>query len=61
MKVEISYVTTVTEVVTVPKEWEFYFKKDESEFTDKEWNIFDNKPFLNLRYDNIEVERTIEK
>lgn len=61
MKVEISYVTTVTEVVTVPKEWEFYFKKDEDEYTDKEWDILEGKPFLNLQYEDVEVERTVEK
>lgn len=61
MKVEINYVTMVTEIITVPKEWEFYFKKDESEYTDKEWNTLYDKPFLNLRYDDIEVERIVEK
>ena len=61
MKVEISYPTIITEVVTVPKEWEFYFKKDESEFTDKEWDILEGKPFLNLRHEDIEVERIVEK
>lgn len=61
MKVEINYVTIVTEVVTVPKEWEFYFKKDESEYTDKEWDVLEGQPFLNLRYDDIEVERIVEE
>lgn len=61
MKIQINYVTTGTEVVTVPKEWEFFFKKDEGEYTDKEWDVLEGKPFLNLRYDDIEVESIVEK
>lgn len=59
MKVEISYPKIITEIITVPKEWEFYFTKDESEYTDKEWNILEHKPFLNLPYDDIEVESEV--
>lgn len=60
MRVEISYTKTVTEIITVPKEWEFYFKKDEDDYTNKEWDIIENKPFLNVPYEDIEVEREVK-
>lgn len=60
MKVEISYTVTKTEVITVPKEWEFYFKKDEGDYTDEEWNILDNRQFLDLPYDDVDVESEVE-
>ena len=59
MKAKISYTQTFTETITVPKEWEFWFTKDEIEYTNKEWDMIDNRPFLNLPYDDIEVEREV--
>jgi len=63
MKVEISYVVEKTEIFEVPKEWEFYFKKDEDDYTDEEWDRLQDKPFLNKfsNWDNFEIERCIEK
>lgn len=61
MKVEISYKVWKTEVITVPKEWEFWFTKEENEWTDKEWDFCDSTPFLNLPYDDIEIEREIKE
>ena len=62
MKVEISYIKRVTEVITVPKEWEFYFRKDEDDWTNEEWDITENEYFLNLpgdEYEDIEIEREV--
>lgn len=62
MKVEISYIKRVTKVITVPKEWEFYFRKDEDDWTDEEWDRTENEYFLNLsddEYEDIEIEREV--
>lgn len=63
MKVEISYVVEKTETFDVPKEWEFYFKKDEDDYTDEEWDRLQDEPFLNKfsNWDNFEIERFIEE
>lgn len=63
MKVEISYTVTKTEIIEVPKEWEFWFKKDEDDYTDEEWNRLEDEPFLNKfsDWDDFEIERHVEE
>ena len=62
MKIEISYKVWKTEVIEVPKEWEFYFNKGEHEYTEKEWNRFERKPFLNRfnDWDEFEIVREVK-
>lgn len=43
MKKKIVYLTEVTETITIPKEFEFYFKKDEFDWTEKEVDLFEDK------------------
>lgn len=54
MRVTISQKTWVTKTIEVPKEWEFYFTKDESGWTDKEWDLFESNEFLGLKCDNFD-------
>lgn len=52
MKIEISHEKRVTihEIIEVPKEYEFYFTKDEDDYTDAEWDLrFDNWFFGRIR------------
>lgn len=58
MKVSITYVVEKTETFDVPKEWEFYFKKDEDDYTDEEWDRLQDEPFLNRfpNWDDFEIE-----
>lgn len=60
MKVEILYVIPVTEIITVPKEWEFIFYKDEDEYTAAEWYLIKNYPRFYLPYEDMEVLREVE-
>ena len=39
MKVKISYLVEVDNWFDVPKEFEFFFTKDEEDWTDDEWYI----------------------
>lgn len=39
MKVKLSYYKPITETFNVPKEWEFFFKKNECDWTDEEWEL----------------------
>lgn len=39
MKVKISYLVEVDNWFDVPKEFEFYFTKDEEDWTDDEWYV----------------------
>ena len=41
MKVEMSYTIRETKVFEVPKRVEFYFIKDEDDYTDKEWDYLE--------------------
>ena len=46
MKMLIEYQTTAKAVIEIPKELEFYFTKDEDDYTDSEWEKFDNMGIL---------------
>lgn len=39
MKVNVSYLVEVDNWFDVPKEFEFFFTKDEEDWTDYEWDI----------------------
>lgn len=39
MKINLSYLVEVDNWFDVPKEFEFYFTKDEEDWTDYEWDI----------------------
>ena len=54
MKVTISQKTWVTKTFEVPKKWEFYFTKDEGDWTNKEWDLFESNEFLGLKCDNFD-------
>lgn len=41
MKVVVGYRRYVEEEITIPKEFEFVFEKDEDDFTDEEWEKLD--------------------
>lgn len=63
MKILLHNNDTQEEIIfTVPKKWEFYFKKDEYEYTDKEWDLLENKPFLGFihKYDDIDIIKEIK-
>jgi len=61
MKAIISQKTWVTKTIEVPKEWEFYFTKDECEWTNKEWDLFESNEFLGLKCDNFSDDILIEE
>ena len=42
MKVKVSYLVEVENWFDVPKDFEFFFTKDEEEWTDEEWDITEN-------------------
>lgn len=54
MKAIISQKVWVTKTIEVPKKWEFYFTKDESDWTNKEWDLFESNEFLGLKCDNFD-------
>lgn len=39
MKVNVSYLVEVENWFDVPKEFEFFFTKDEEDWTDDEWDV----------------------
>lgn len=42
MKVNVSYLVEVDNWFDVPKEFEFFFTKDEEDWTDDEWDVTEN-------------------
>ena len=42
MKVKVSYLVEAENWFDVPKEFEFFFTKDEEDWTDDEWDITEN-------------------
>ena len=42
MKVKVSYLVEVDNWFDVPKEFEFFFTKDEEDWTDDEWYVTEN-------------------
>ena len=42
MKVNVSYLVEVDNWFDVPKEFEFFFTKDEEDWTDDEWDVAEN-------------------
>ena len=42
MKVNVSYLVEVNNWFDVPKEFEFFFTKDEDDWTDDEWDVTEN-------------------
>ena len=56
MKIEVGYFMYdtekyVTEWIDLPKRFKFYFKKDESEYTDNEWDKLEQfRDWLECQY-----------
>ena len=42
MKVKVSYLVEVENWFDVPKDFEFFFTKDEDDWTDGEWDVTEN-------------------
>lgn len=43
MKKKVTYLTEITETITIPKQFEFYFKKNEWDWTEKELNLLEDE------------------
>ena len=58
MKVNVSYLVEVDNWFDVPKEFEFFFTKDEEDWTDDEWDITENGSIVSqiLKRNNIDFD-----
>ena len=58
MKVNVSYLVEVDNWFDVPKEFEFFFTKDEEDWTDDEWNVTENGSIVSqiLKRNNIDFD-----
>ena len=58
MKVNVSYLVEVDNWFDVPKEFEFYFTKDEEDWTDDEWDVTENGSIVSqiLKRNNIDFD-----
>lgn len=56
MKVNVSYLVEVDNWFDVPKEFEFFFTKDEEDWTDDEWDVTENGSIVSqiLKRNNID-------
>lgn len=62
MKVNVSYLVEVDNWFDVPKEFEFYFTKDEEDWTDDEWDVTENGSIVSqiLKRNNIDFDSSCE-
>lgn len=62
MKVNVSYLVEVDNWFDVPKEFEFFFTKDEEDWTDDEWDITENGSIVSqiLMRNNIDFDSSGE-
>lgn len=62
MKVNVSYLVEVDNWFDVPKEFEFYFTKDEEDWTDDEWDVTENGSIVSqiLKKNNIDFDSSSE-
>lgn len=72
MKAIYSVPTRVEVAIDVPAKYEFYFKKDEDEWTEEEWRIGGGIEFYDWLYsecekqvgelyrDDVELEKTVD-
>ena len=58
MKVNVSYLVEVDNWFDVPKEFEFFFTKDEEDWTDDEWDVTENGSIVSqiLKRNNIDFD-----
>ena len=62
MKVNVSYLVEVDNWFDVPKEFEFFFTKDEEDWTDDEWDVTENGSIVSqiLKRNNIDFDSSCE-
>lgn len=62
MKVNVSYLVEVDNWFDVPKEFEFFFTKDEEDWTDDEWDVTENGSIVSqiLKRNNIDFDSSDE-
>ena len=62
MKVNVSYLVEVDNWFDVPKEFEFFFTKDEEDWTDDEWDVTENGSIVSqiLKRNNIDFDSSSE-
>lgn len=61
MKVNVSYFVEVDNWFDVPKEFEFFFTKDEEDWTDDEWYVTEDGIILQiLKRNNIDFDSSCE-
>ena len=62
MKVNVSYLVEVENWFDVPKEFEFFFTKDEEDWTDDEWDVTENSSIVSqiLKRNNIDFDSSCE-
>lgn len=58
MKVNVSYLVEVDNWFDVPKEFEFFFTKDEDDWTDDEWDVTEYGSIVSqiLKRNNIDFD-----
>ena len=58
MKVNVSYLVEVDNWFDVPKEFEFFFTKDEEDWTNDEWDVTENGSIVSqiLKRNNIDFD-----
>lgn len=63
MKIEISYIKRCSEVITIPEQFEFFFKKDKEDYTDKEWELFATFQawLMGTFGEDVEIEREVKE
>ena len=62
MKLKVSYLVEVDNWFDVPKEFEFFFTKDEEDWTDDEWDVTENGSIVSqiLKRNNIDFDSSGE-
>ena len=62
MKVKVSYLVEVDNWFDVPKEFEFFFTKDEEDWTDDEWDVTEYGSIVSqiLKRNNIDFDSSGE-
>ena len=58
MKVNVSYLVEIDNWFDVPKEFEFFFTKDEEDWTDDEWDVTEYGSIVSqiLKRNNIDFD-----